>query len=105
MNYLQKWWEEKYPNAGVEKIVNASEGIISIEDIIDFEQWIVKKLTLTDVRCSNWIKFEETKFVEDGIYPIETSEGRIISAERFKGSWMEYDTPIKDNESVVGYYT
>jgi hypothetical protein len=49
MNYLQKWWEEKYPNAGVEKIVNASEGIISIEDIIDFEQWIVKKLTLTDV--------------------------------------------------------
>lgn len=49
MDYLQKWWKEKYPNAGVEKIVNVSEGVIDIEHLIDFEQWLVKKLIIPDV--------------------------------------------------------
>lgn len=42
MDYLQKWWEEKYPNSGVEEIANVSAGVIDIEHLIDFEQWLVK---------------------------------------------------------------
>ena len=60
------------------------------------QEWNEKQFAICGVRRSNWIKYEETKFVEDGIYQIKTSEGRTINAERFKGFWMEYDTPIKE---------
>jgi hypothetical protein len=44
MSYLQKWWEEKHPKAMVEKVVNVSDGVIGLEDLIDFEQWLIKHL-------------------------------------------------------------
>lgn len=42
MDYLQKWWEEKYPKAMVKEVRKVSEGVIDLEDLIDFEKWIVK---------------------------------------------------------------
>jgi hypothetical protein len=51
MDYLQMWWEEKYPKAGVRKIANVSEGIITLEDLQDFEKWLVKNSDL--YRISN----------------------------------------------------
>jgi len=47
MNYLQKWWDEKYPNAAIKKIEDISDGIIGIEHLIDFEQWMIKNKSET----------------------------------------------------------
>ena len=44
MDYLQKWWEEKYPNAGVKNIINVSEGIITTKDLISFHKWLFENL-------------------------------------------------------------
>ena len=46
MDYLQMWWEENYPKAGVRKIATLSEGVITLKDLQDFEKWLVKKLTI-----------------------------------------------------------
>ena len=48
MDYLQKWWEEKYPNAGVKEVKKVSEGVLGLEDLIDFEKWLVEKLKTKD---------------------------------------------------------
>jgi hypothetical protein len=52
MDYLQKWWEEKYPNAGVKEVKNVSEGVLDLEHLIDFEQWLVKNFDLYRVSGS-----------------------------------------------------
>lgn len=40
MDLLQKWWEEKYPNAGVKLVKDVSDGILTNEMFYDFEAWL-----------------------------------------------------------------
>lgn len=61
-------------------------------------------LNLFGVSNSNFIKFEQSTEVPQGVYKILTDKGRIIQAEMIFNRWMEYDTPIHDGEKVIGYY-
>lgn len=83
----------------IEKIMQkVRQHEISVIDATD------QVLVLFGVSNSNFMKFEKSTEVPQGVYKILTDKGRIIQAEMIFNRWMEYDTPIHDGEKVIGYY-
>lgn len=41
LSLLQLWWEETYPNAGVENVYNVSDKLFTNKDLYKFEQWVI----------------------------------------------------------------
>ena len=42
---LQQWWEETYPNRGVDNILEVSEDNISLKELISFSRWVEGKMS------------------------------------------------------------
>lgn len=83
---------------------NSKEGAYSDEYVAWLQNLVVNNEVLDLVMQSKWLLYEETKFVADGIYKVKTDKNRFITAERFMGSWMEYEENIIEGEKVIGYF-
>ena len=64
-NYLQQWWEQKYPNAGVRNIINLSDENITLEKLIDFESWMRNKMSESFDLDVQHIEHFEINFIDE----------------------------------------
>ena len=92
------------------KRYNTKEGVIRLspleqQELLDDIKPLVKNNgVLDELNGSKFIQFNESNIVKSGVYKVKTNFDREINCEITSNKWFEYDTPLFDGESVLGYY-